>query len=193
MPDNAAVFLLYARQETGGINECQQWRIESIAEAHKRGHLVRRVNIQDSGQHAGLVRDDAHRTSLDTTETNNNIRSEAWLDLEKVLIIQHSRDHRAHVVCDFRICRHHVVQLGIGLQRLFVRQPRSFFQVVGGQKAQKAPTQRQCSEVIFGNKVNNARAIHLRRGPAHSSAVTISPVTCLMTCGPVMNICARLV
>ena len=101
-------------------------------------------------------------------------------------------DHVADVVALLGIDRHDVVQAaGLGSTSLSVGNARRLFQIVRRQEAEQAAAQVDAPPRRLRRRNGsrpNAPCAHRR--PPSASAVISSPVTCLMTCGPVMNIWA---
>ena len=59
MANDPAVLLASAGQETGDIFERNQRDIEAVAEADETRALHRRIDVERSCQHGGLISDDA--------------------------------------------------------------------------------------------------------------------------------------
>ena len=130
-----------------------------------------------------LVGDNSHGTALQAPEADYYIRGETRLNLEEILVIEYSCEYRPDIVADLGFRRHYVVQLRIDFQFIGASQARRIFQIVRRQETQQAPAQRQRTIVVLGNEVNHARTITFAPRARPIAAVTLSPVTCLITCG----------
>ncbi len=82
----------------GHVDEGHQRDIEAVAKAHETGRFDRRVDIQASGQHRGLVGDDSDRISAHARESNQHVLGVVFLDFEEMPVIDHPQDDLAHVV-----------------------------------------------------------------------------------------------
>ena len=59
------MLLVDAGQESRNVDQRQQRNVEAVAGADEARRLVGRVDVQDAGQHFGLLRDDADAAPLD--------------------------------------------------------------------------------------------------------------------------------
>ena len=98
MADDAAPFLLAAGQITGHIGDGQQRDIECIAKADKAGGFIRCIDIQATGQHHGLIGDDAHRAAVEACETDHDIRRKILMGFEDLAIVYNAADHGLHII-----------------------------------------------------------------------------------------------
>src|SRR3569833_3153852 len=139
MPNDSAAFLLYSRQKPGDINKGQQWDVEGIAESHKPGGFVRSIDVQHTCHHAGLISHDTYRPALKTAESDDQVRRESRLYLEKVVVIDNAGNDRPHIVGDLWIHGHNRIHVGIGLYPRIEGHARWIFEVIRRQKAQQSP------------------------------------------------------
>lgn len=140
-----------------------------------------------------LVGHDADRVALDTAVAGEDVRRVQRLRLEELGVVQDVFDHRVHVVRLVRAVRDERVQLAVlvgGREVRLLRVDRRLGEVVGRQVRQ------QLLDVLDGVLLVASTmwwatpdtALWVRAPPS-SSKPTSSPVTVLMTSGPVMNMC----
>src|SRR5258708_29351920 len=98
MFDDAAEFLLGAREEPGTIVKSNQGNIEGVAEADEARAFHGRVNIKDSREKGRLIADDPDRAAIETRKTNDKIFRVMFVDFEKISIVNHRVNSLLHVV-----------------------------------------------------------------------------------------------
>ena len=113
------------------------------------------------------------------------------VDLEELAVVDDPADHVAHVVGLVRAVGHDVVELGVLAERVVGRlDPRRGLEVVLGQEREQVARVLEARVLVVGGEVGHARLASCgtsrRRAPRTS---TSSPVTVLITSGPVMNMC----
>ncbi len=98
MANNPAVFLIGAGQESGDIDEGDQGDVEGITKAHKSRAFDRCIDVQGAGQVSRLVGHHPDALTVQASEADNQVGSEQCLDFQEMAIVNHTRDHLAHVV-----------------------------------------------------------------------------------------------
>src|SRR5690606_29004704 len=84
VPDDAVVFLVRAGQETRDVDKCHQRDIERVTEAHEARCLDAGGDIERSGEHGGLVRDDANAVPVETAKSDDDVPRVVRLDLQEI-------------------------------------------------------------------------------------------------------------
>ena len=170
---------------------------ERVAGADEPGRLLRGVDVQAAGEVHRLVGDHADRASRPTRpKPQTMLRREHRVHLEEVAVVQHARDDRVHVVGLVRRVRDQRVE-GLVLAGDLVRRGRvvrlddrrvlrgcwTAGRTAGRGRSRCSPPRPWPGS---GRRRTGRRA---RAPPPSSSKVTSSPVTVLITSGPVMNMC----
>ena len=192
--DDAVPLLLGAGQEAGHVDEGQHRDVERVAGPHEPGGLLGRVDVQRAGELHRLVGDDADRAALDPAEADDDVRREQRLHLEELPVVEDVLDDRVHVVGLVGRVRDERVELEVDVGDLEVgRRRRTTAPRRGccsaGRTAAPWRSSRQ-SASSRGHGSGRRRCLVLCvRAPPRSSKPTSSPVTVLMTSGPVMNMC----
>ena len=96
--NHASPLLVGARQVARNVDEGEDRNREGVAEANETRGLLAGVNVQCSCHCARLVGDDANACAVDASKTNQDVRSEQWLNLEKLVVINNRLDDGVHVV-----------------------------------------------------------------------------------------------
>jgi hypothetical protein len=188
--DDAAVLLGDAGQEAGDVDQGDQRDVERVAEPDELARLVGGVDVEDAGHDARLVRDDADAAAVDPAEADHDVLGVAGLDLEEVLRGRRGGDDLADVVALVARrsgrCRASPRRLDVGVGI----DDRGVLGVVLRQEAEQLLGDQDGLLVVVGHEVVDAGDAMWASAPPSSSWVTSSPVTCLMTLGPVMNMWA---
>ena len=87
------ILLLDPGQETRHIDQREQRNVEGIAEADEARGFVGGIDVERARQHVGLVGDDADRAALQAAEADHDVRREAGLNLQEILVVDDPRDH----------------------------------------------------------------------------------------------------
>ena len=133
MLDDAAEFLIRSRQEPGHIFECHQRNIECVAEADEARTFDRTCDIQTARQVGRLICHDPNGTPIQTRESDDQVFCVVFLNLEKIILIDHRVDNVLHVVWYVRLGRHHCVQRFFNaIPGIVCRSMRRVLQVVRG-------------------------------------------------------------
>jgi hypothetical protein len=164
--DDAAVFLLDARQEARHIDEGDDRDVEGVAEADEARGLVGGVDVEHAGLHRGLVGDDADAVAADAPEADHDVRGVAGLDFEEVAEIHHRGDHLEHVVGLLGVDRHQGFEQRVGVDGAVALDLRRVFEVVGGQEAEQLLAQQNGVAVVLGDEVDHAGMDHVGFRPA---------------------------
>ena len=193
-PDDAVPLLVGAGQEAGDVDEGEHRDVERVAGAHEPGRLLRGVDVQGAGELHRLVGHDADRAALDPAEADEDVRREQRLHLEELAVVEDVLDDGVHVVGLVRRVRDEGVQLEVLVGDLERRRPRRttggssrlLLRQVGQQRLDVVDR-----VVLVGGQVVRVAGLGVVRArPAELlEASTSSPVTVLMTSGPVMNMC----
>ena len=116
--DDPAVFLVGARQETGDVDKGNNRNIEGVAEAHEPCRLNRRVDVQDAGEKAGLLRDDADGTPIHPGEADHYVPCIGLVDLHELGVVDDPGDNIQHLVGLVWVVRHEMGQGCVGAARI---------------------------------------------------------------------------
>lgn len=96
--DDTSVLLGGSWQKSWNIDQGDDWDVEGIAEADEASSLHGRVDVEASSRELWIVSDDSDGTSIHSGETDDQILSVVWHDLEEVTLINESVDDILHVV-----------------------------------------------------------------------------------------------
>ena len=79
--DQAAIFLVGARQEARHVDEGDDRDVEAVAEAHEARGLARGVDVEHAGQHHRLIGDDADGAAVDAGEAGRRccVANASWI------------------------------------------------------------------------------------------------------------------
>ncbi len=193
MLDDPAIFLRGAGQETGDVDQGQDWNVETVAEADEACGLLARIDIEAAGEHQRLVRDHAHRFAVEPDEAGEDVGRVLLLQFEEVAFVGEAQHHFAHVVGlvgavgDDRVQRivaalDRVVgrdtrRLGVGAERQEVEQPAHFEQrvdvVVEGCVGDRAhPGMRAgATELLMRYDLGSDGLHHVRAGDVHEAGI----------------------
>ena len=138
MADDAAVFLITARQEPGNVYQIQQRDIEGIAETDKPGCFIRGIDIKAACHDLRLVGNDADSLSIHAGKTGNNICSPILLGFVKFAVVDNCCDNGFHIVSLIGIIRQQSIQAGVdSLWVVACIYNGRRFQIIGRQEAQQ--------------------------------------------------------
>src|SRR5262249_7688709 len=155
--NDAAVFLLRARQKSGNVFKRNQGNIERVAETNKPRALYRSIDVERSCEKSWLIRDDANGPSLHTSETNNDVFREVLVHFEKVAFVRYGVNRILDVVGLQRIFRDKFVEGFFAARRWIVRRAIwRIFEIVRGEKAQQFANHGATVRIIPRNKMGDA-------------------------------------
>ena len=107
------MLLIYARHESGNINQCHQGDVEAVAKPDEPGCFVGSVDVQDPGQMLGLIADDAHRVAVEAAQAHHDVGSETLMDLHELLVIDDPVDNVPHVVGPVSVIRNQLSKIRV--------------------------------------------------------------------------------
>src|SRR6516162_2947845 len=107
MFNDSAELLVRTGQEPGHVFKSNERNIEGIAKSNKARTLHRPCDIKAAGKIRGLIRDNAHRTAVESRKADDEIPSVVFLDLEKVVLVYNRMDDVFDVVRNIGFRRHH--------------------------------------------------------------------------------------
>jgi hypothetical protein len=79
--------------------------VERVAEADEPGRFIGGIDVEHSGEHAGLIGHNAHRASLQPAKADDNVGGKSGLNLEEILIVDHALYDFADVVWNLWVDR----------------------------------------------------------------------------------------
>ncbi len=188
--DDAVPLLVGAGQEAGHVDEGQHRDVEGVAGAHEPGGLLGGVDVEGAGELHRLVGHDADRAALDPAEADDDVGGEHRLDLEELLLVHDRADDLVHVVGLVRGVRDQRVQRLVELGEVQVRGVvvgRRLVEVVLGEEGEQRLDVVERVLLVGAHVVALPDLVLWVRAPPSSSIETSSPVTVLITSGPVMN------
>ena len=80
------------------VNEGNQRKIECIAKPHETGCFYWWIDVKNTRQMSGLIRNHSNRFSAKARESNNNVLSVLRLDFQEVLVVNNCLDYLVHIV-----------------------------------------------------------------------------------------------
>ena len=83
MLDDAAEFLLRAREKTGNVFEGDERNVESVAETDEARTLHGSADIQNPGEKRRLIGDDANGTAVEACKSNDQVLRVMFVDFEE--------------------------------------------------------------------------------------------------------------
>ncbi len=98
MTDDAAPFLVAAGQVAGHIDNREQRYVERVAEPDEPRGFIRGVHVEASGQHRGLIGDDAHGMPVKAGEADNHVLRIILMGLNDPAVIDQRPDNLLHVI-----------------------------------------------------------------------------------------------
>ena len=165
--DQCTVFLVRARQESGHVHESHDRNAERVAEAHEARGLARGIDIENPGEHHGLVRDEAHGAPGDAAKAGDDVFRECLLQLEEIAFIGDFEDELLDVIGLVRIVRNERVERFFLLLDVVVRGPFGHTGlVVGGKKVEQPAHLQQAFDVVVVGAVGDAGLRRVHRGAA---------------------------
>ena len=99
--------------EARNVHEGQDLDIEGVAETNETRCFTACVAVQYSGKPRRLVSDDTGRTTIETSETADDVLRVILVNLHEITIVNNRVDDLMHVVRFVRISRNDVVQVVI--------------------------------------------------------------------------------
>ncbi len=164
--------------------------LNAVAETDEARRLDAGVDVEHAGQHGWLVRDDAHRATVEPRVADEDVARPVLHDLQELAVVHDLADDLVHVVGLVRLLGDHTLQRLIGAQRVVVRaHDGRVLHVVGGQVAQQLLDQEDGVLLAIGREMSHAA--EWTRGSARRPTPrtdTCSCVTVFTTSGPVTNI-----
>src|SRR5262245_46749864 len=98
MANNATMFLVDARQESGNVFEGDYRDIKTVTEAHEASAFDAGIDIENSRKISRLVGDHADGLAIEARKSDHEITGKVFLNLEVVSIIYNSFDDPADVI-----------------------------------------------------------------------------------------------
>ena len=158
MPDDAAEFLVGARQEARNVHEVDDRNVERVAEPDEPGRFVRSIAVQATGHVRRLVGDNADGRTVEPGKTGDDVHGVMFLDFQEFAVVHRHPDDILHVVRHVRIVRHDGLQAFVLAVRAVAGfHDRCVFHVVGRQEAQQVPHFGHAVLIIFRREVRHAR------------------------------------
>ena len=96
--DDALPLLAGAGQEPGNVHKGQNGDVERVAGAHEPGRLLRRRDVEATGEVQRLVGHDPDRPALDPAEADHDVLRVERVHLEELAVVEHVLDDPVHVV-----------------------------------------------------------------------------------------------
>src|SRR5581483_11531222 len=93
--DDPAPLLRRPRQEARHVDEGDERDVERVARPDEARGLVRRVDVEDAGERARLVADDADRVAAEPSEAADDVLRPPLADLEELPVVDYATDHLA--------------------------------------------------------------------------------------------------
>src|SRR5438874_2386154 len=98
VPDDPAIFLRGARQESRDVDKGDERDVEGVAEAHEPRRLVGRVDVERAGHHLRLVGHHAHRAAAEVREPDDDVHGIERLHLEELAAVDDHGDDLFDVI-----------------------------------------------------------------------------------------------
>lgn len=156
--DNTVVLLGSTRQETGDIDQGQNWNVECISKTDKTGSLDGRVDIKNSGRDQGLVGNDRDSATTHATETNDNVLGIVGHDFKELRVIDQAGNDILDIVGLGRVDGDDLVQRGILTGRGIVGVTNGGGLLVGkGQEVDKVTKALQSFDIVLEGVVGDTR------------------------------------
>ena len=156
--NDTVVLLGGSGQETGNIDQGENWDVEGIGETDKAGSLDRGVDVKHTGRHQGLVGNDGDGASAHAAETNDNVLGIVGHDLKELRVINKTGNNILDVVGLGRIHGNNLVQRGIlAVRGIISVTDRGLLLVGEGQKVDKVAETLKCLDVVLESVVGNTR------------------------------------
>ena len=138
MADDAAVLLVDTGEKAGHVDKGDQRDVERIAGPNEAGGLLRRLDVEHTGQHHRLVAHYADGTAVEASKATHDALAPRGVVLHEVAVVDDVADHGLHVVGDVGAVRQDCVEFGaqaIGVVARF--ELWRDFEVVGRQEGQQ--------------------------------------------------------
>ena len=103
------MLLIYSRQITRHILECNNRNIKGIAIADKTGSLIRAVTVEHSGHYHRLISYESDCIAMNTTKSDYDICCPKLLYFKEIRIIYDTFYNITYVVRLFRIGRNDII------------------------------------------------------------------------------------
>lgn len=108
--DDTSELLDGSWQEPWNVGERNKWDLESIAESHESSCLNRCINIEATSQNIWLIGNNTNNSSLNITESNDDILRILWHDLIEIIAINDVLDDMLHVIRLVRVKWDNIIQ-----------------------------------------------------------------------------------
>ena len=177
-------------EKAGHVDKGDQRDVERITGPNEAGGLLRRLDIEHTGQHHRLVAHHADSTAVEASKATHDALAPRGVVLHEVAVVDDVADHGLHVVGDVGAVGQDRVEFGtraIGVVARFGLWRD--LEVVGRQEGQQILDLIEDFFLAVGDIGGHARLELCEPAPPSSSRVTSSPVTVFTTSGPVMNMC----
>ena len=96
--NDASPFLNNAGKESRNVLEGDEWDVECIAKSDESCCFNRSINVQTSSKHIRLITDDADASSIETSETDDDVFSIVRKQFKEFSIINDFLNNTHHVV-----------------------------------------------------------------------------------------------
>ena len=110
MADDAPPLLHGSREESGDIDEGDNWDVEDITGANEACGLDRGVNVEAPSQHLGLIGNYANRLAVEAGKADDDVFGVAREQFEESALVHHLFDYPTHVVRTVRVRGYNLVQ-----------------------------------------------------------------------------------
>ncbi len=138
MADDAAVLLVNTGQEARHVDKGDQRDVERITGPNEAGGLLRRLDVEHTGQHHRLITHYADGTAFEASKATHDALAPRGVVLHEVAVVDDVADHGLHVVGDVGAVRQDCVEFktqAIGVVARF--ELWRDFEVVGRQEGQQ--------------------------------------------------------
>ena len=108
--DHCIVLLSGSWEESWNINEGNDRYVERIAEAHETSTFSAGIAVEHTSKLVRLVSYDTYRTSIETSESDDDILCKVRLYLEELSVVGDCTDNLVHVVCLVRVVRNDFIE-----------------------------------------------------------------------------------
>ena len=165
--------------------------LKALQKRTKRADLSEALMSSAPAERAGLIGDDADGAALEAAKADDDVGSEAGLDLEKVLVVDDAGNDAADVIGDLGDRPGTMLFIsGSDLTFALKAMRGASSRLLDGRKLSRRRQSWRASSSSRATRWTTPALFICEWAPPSSSAETTSPVTCLMTWGPVMNIWA---
>ena len=158
MADDAAVLLVDTGEKAGHVDKGDQRDVERIAGPNEAGGLLRRLDVEHTGQHHRLVAHYADGTAVEASKATHDALAPRGVVLHEVAVVDDVTDHGLNVIGDVGTVRQDRVEFktqAIGVVARF--ELRRDLEVVGRQEGQQVLDLIEDFFLTVGDKGGHAR------------------------------------